>query len=117
MYVNVDIEESSVACRNERLQHSVPLAWQVEVQVHRLAIDCHLACARLHVNQRTRRLTLAVAPGSGIFVDVIGPFFGRQHASEVEQVDAIELDEVVRVQVSLAAAVVDNVIVFAFVEL
>jgi hypothetical protein len=83
----------------------------MEVHMHRLSIDRHFSTAWFNVYNRPRTLALACSPRATLLIDLIRPFFLRQHASEIEQVDPVELYEVVRIQVSFATCKVEYVVI------
>ena len=90
---------------------------EVEVQVHRLSVNCHFASARLHADHCSGSLALAVAIGSCFLVDVVRTLLGREHAAEIEQVDTVKFDEVIGIKITLAVSIVHDIVVFLLVKL
>lgn len=117
MQVDVDVQKASVTSHCQRLQNAVPLAWQVEVKMHGLSVNCNLATAWLDVNDRARVLAFTVAPCPRVFVDLVRPLLLRQHSAEVKQVNAVELGKVIRVQIASSVAEAEDVVVDLLSEL
>lgn len=83
----------------------------MEVHVHGFTIDCYFTGAWFYVYDSSGTFALTRTPCTTMFIDLILTFLLREHASEVKQIDAIELNEIVGIHISLTASKVQNIVV------
>ena len=114
LHLDIHVNQTGVAGDNQGFQNSESLRRQMEILIHWLSIHGNSTRSRLYTNLSTRQFTLAKAISVSFSVNFRNTGLLGQLSSNIKQIDAVILEEVIWIVHSLVSHSDHGIVVILF---